>query len=264
MSKSYTRILQQRFTIFPKIEYTKEILEDQQDGQQHAYVLRIGKGADVRIANVMNPGGFKPLEPSISARICKRAGERLLGVVNADFFHMSSGAPQGATVMDGRLLKEEMRDNTHFFGIRHDGSYIIGDKETFGKSHAALAMAVCGRDILVDGENIPAPVLELVPDRHPRTAVGICGNGDLLLVVVDGRNPGVSEGMHLERFGLYLQSLGAQKALNLDGGGSSVMSVCMPGCQEAEIVNIPSDGAERPCANAIAIYAAQDSAYVTR
>jgi len=256
MNKSYTLILHQQFTVFPGIEYIREIFHDDQDGRQCAYILRINRDADVRVDTVMDPDGqFKLQTPSVSAKACRRENETLIGVVNADFFIMTSGVPQGAAVMSGKIIKEEMRENTHFFGIYQDGTPVIGDQTTFENSKHALKMAVSGRDVLVDGETLPVPRLEPIPNRHPRTAVGICENGDLLLVVVDGRNPGTAEGLHLERLALYLQSLGAKKALNLDGGGSSLMALRMLGRREIERVNRPSDGDERPCANGIAVFA---------
>ena len=63
-----------------------------------------------------------------------------------------------------------------------------------------------------------------IPDVHPRTAAGITADGDLLLVVVDGRQD-VSRGVDLQELALLLRSLGAVEALNLDGGGSSTLVV---------------------------------------
>jgi len=47
MSTQHTSIFCQKFTVFPGIEYTKEIFEDKQDGRQCAYVMGICSGADV-------------------------------------------------------------------------------------------------------------------------------------------------------------------------------------------------------------------------
>ena len=256
MSSQHASILRQQFTVFPKIEYIKEIFEDQQDGRQIAYILRICRDAGIRMDTVMRPDGlFRLQEPSVSARACRKENETLLGMVNADFFNMTSGIPQGPVVMDGTIIKEDMPDNTYFFGIRQDGTPVIGDRTAFLKNKQALKMAVGGRHLLVDGDNFPEAVLEPKHNRHPRTAVCICENGDLLLVVLDGRTPGTAEGLQLERLARYLKSLGAEKALNLDGGGSSVMALRTPGLQEIEIVSTPSDGFERVCANGIALYA---------
>ncbi|WP_309505290.1 phosphodiester glycosidase family protein [Streptomyces sp. KM273126] len=61
--------------------------------------------------------------------------------------------------------------------------------------------------------------------RQPRTLAGIDRRGRLLLVTVDGRRPGVSEGFTLAEAAEFMRSLGAVQALNLDGGGSTAMAV---------------------------------------
>jgi exopolysaccharide biosynthesis protein len=61
--------------------------------------------------------------------------------------------------------------------------------------------------------------------RHPRTAVGLTENNELLLVTVYGRQPGYSAGASITEMSKLLQSLGAVDAFNLDGGGSSMMVV---------------------------------------
>ncbi|MCM2411030.1 phosphodiester glycosidase family protein [Streptomyces sp. RKAG290] len=64
-----------------------------------------------------------------------------------------------------------------------------------------------------------------VRTRSPRTAAGVRRDGALLLVVIDGDRPGVSEGASLAEAAGILVSLGAEDAMNLDGGGSSTMVV---------------------------------------
>ncbi|MDD3148758.1 MAG: phosphodiester glycosidase family protein [Candidatus Riflebacteria bacterium] len=86
----------------------------------------------------------------------------------------------------------------------------------------------------------------IVHGRHPRTAVAMTFDGDLLLVVVDGRSQR-NAGMKLEELADYLRTLGARHAINLDGGGSSSMIV------RGRTVNAPSDGRERRISNGILI-----------
>jgi exopolysaccharide biosynthesis protein len=86
----------------------------------------------------------------------------------------------------------------------------------------------------------------IVYGRHPRTAVAITFNGDLLFVVVDGRSKR-SVGMKLEELASYLRKLGARHAINLDGGGSSSMII------NGKTVNKPSDGGERRISNGILV-----------
>jgi len=45
----------------------------------------------------------------------------------------------------------------------------------------------------------------------------------VLLVVINGRRPGVSAGMTLQQTANLMRALGAREALNLDGGGSSAL-----------------------------------------
>ncbi len=59
--------------------------------------------------------------------------------------------------------------------------------------------------------------------RSPRTTAGVTSEGELILTVVDGRQSNVSIGMTLEELGDLMAARGADDALNLDGGGSSMM-----------------------------------------
>lgn len=90
--------------------------------------------------------------------------------------------------------------------------------------------------------------------RHPRTVVGLNAAGDrLTILVVDGRKPGVAIGMSYDELAAEMLRLGCVEALNLDGGGSSVMAIRAPGKKEMTILNQPTDGRERAVANVLGI-----------
>jgi hypothetical protein len=92
----------------------------------------------------------------------------------------------------------------------------------------------------------PAFYGTFVAARQPRTLAGVRADGKLLLVTVDGRRPGWSAGMTLPEAARLMRSLGAREALNLDGGGSSTMTV------RDKVVNRPSDRTgERPVSNGV-------------
>ena len=123
--------------------------------------------------------------------------------------------------------------------------------------------AVAGNKMLV--ENGQAVTLQTWIDRglptggalelHPRTSVGLSSDGDkLIIIVIDGRDPGVSEGVTLLEMAGVLITFGAYTGVNLDGGGSSTMVFGTP--TGPEIINNPSDGTERVRANHLGIYAA--------
>jgi exopolysaccharide biosynthesis protein len=114
---------------------------------------------------------------------------------------------------------------------------------------------IAGSDIIVEGGKSVARTGKGFPDtRHPRTAVGIGDGGKrLVLVVVDGRNKDKSVGMSLSELAKVMLELKCESALNLDGGGSSVIVLRDPKTGEQEILNHPSDGGERPVANVLGV-----------
>lgn len=113
-----------------------------------------------------------------------------------------------------------------------------------------IVHAVCGGPRLVEGgkthiTGTPEKFSSsIVRGRHPRTAVAVTHDGNLLFVVVDGRTKRNS-GMTLPELAEYLIRLGAKEAINMDGGGSSSMFL------KNRIVNHPSDGGERRISNGI-------------
>ena len=94
------------------------------------------------------------------------------------------------------------------------------------------------------------------PVRHPRTAVGITREGQRhLLVVVDGRQAPYSVGMTLRELARLMLALGAEEAINLDGGGSTAMAIARSSRRRAvRVVNRPSDQqGERAVGNALLV-----------
>ena len=63
-----------------------------------------------------------------------------------------------------------------------------------------------------------------IPDIHPRSAVGITAEGEVILMVVDGRQA-ASRGVDLSELAEIMLLLGATEAMNLDGGGSSALVI---------------------------------------
>ncbi len=72
-------------------------------------------------------------------------------------------------------------------------------------------------------------------DRHPRTAIGRSDGGHVLLVTVDGRRPGWSTGLTMRELAEVMVALGADDAVNLDGGGATTMTI------DGAIWNRPSE-----------------------
>ncbi|MBR0596745.1 S-layer homology domain-containing protein [Sinanaerobacter chloroacetimidivorans] len=87
---------------------------------------------------------------------------------------------------------------------------------------------------------------------NPRTIIGIKPDGTMMLYVLDGRQPGFSAGLGLTDAAKHLVSLGCTTVVNMDGGGSSVMSVREAGLEaKAAMKNSPSGGTQRKTTNGL-------------
>ncbi|MEX2273978.1 MAG: phosphodiester glycosidase family protein [Actinomycetota bacterium] len=110
--------------------------------------------------------------------------------------------------------------------------------------------------------------------RNPRTGVGFnkgCATEKttdtckIFIVVVDGRRPGWSVGVNLERFANEFKKLGATWAINMDGGGGATMWVKPRGkyCQRRRaggcLVNRPTDEPERWAISALMVLPGGDA-----
>ncbi len=132
---------------------------------------------------------------------------------------------------------------------------------------AAITEAVGGRPIVLADSGITPDVDKEGNDGfrglNPRSALGLDRAGRRAwLAVIDGRRPGYSAGMTLRQVGELMQALGATRALNLDGGGSSALAVrearrsATDGSLRVDdrVVNRPSDPVERPVGNGLAVF----------
>ncbi|HEY6737978.1 MAG TPA: phosphodiester glycosidase family protein [Actinopolymorphaceae bacterium] len=152
-----------------------------------------------------------------------------------------SAVPDGALVLLGR---EDGAADLAGLAVGDEVAVTYRPRYDTGTS---AETAITGNLVLLrDGE-----VTTVDHPRHPRTGVGFSADGTRMwLVALDGRST-ASRGMTYVEFGNFLKSLGADDALNLDGGGSTTMVAKMPGEVELSVQNAPSDGAQRPVPNGL-------------
>lgn len=154
----------------------------------------------------------------------------------------------GVTIpADGVVLAGRRRGATY---LRTNA--VVGDTITwvmrFPGAPAPIVELIAGDPQLLRAGVSLAPFAGTVAaERHPRTVIGVTSARKALLVTVDGRQLPYSAGMTLVELTALMSRLGATEALNLDGGGSTTMVV------GTRFVNRPSDGAERPVSNALAV-----------
>ena len=116
--------------------------------------------------------------------------------------------------------------------------------DTLGKPHIGQP-----EDIATVREGVAGFLLLLVEGSsphqpggkpQPRTAIGLDASSRwLYLVLVDGRQDGYSEGMSYAELADYMKEIGCRWALNLDGGGSSIM-ILADDKGERRVINDPS------------------------
>jgi len=190
------------------------------------------------------------------------SGEEILAAVNGDFF-TPEGDPVGTEVVNGEVRQIRSRPALAW----HPGKAPwMGSPRAEGDSMLSLGWSLSRTDgdgatqvlggfplLLHQGSRVGDLGVGERPSfsaaRHPRTAVGYDAEENLLwVIVVDGRQPDHSDGMTLPELARVFEALDVEEAVNLDGGGSTVMVL------EGETVNRPSDsGGERPVVNALAI-----------
>lgn len=109
-----------------------------------------------------------------------------------------------------------------------------------------VIQAVGGGVILLKNGELPFAPGTGDKARHPRTTIGF-NDDEIMLMTVDGRQPGWSIGMRYEDLAVFMKEWGMKEALNLDGGGSTTAIV------RDVVENRPSDGGLRRNANGVIV-----------
>ncbi len=170
-------------------------------------------------------------------------GEGAKSAYRADIWSLVSGA----AVTDGKAWSTSTSARPCLV-VRKDGAVTIEMVSAPGTNMSAV---ISGNTMLVkSGVVLPHENKA----RHPRTAVGLDKKRKrLVLLVAEGRKPGVARGMSYDELAEEMVRLGCRDAFNLDGGGSSVMAVRNQKDGSMRILNAPTDGRERPVANVLGI-----------
>ena len=248
----FTLISQTEFAISPGVT-EKDILLNTTSGnnQNMGFIMEV----DLSNPNVAIKAGYKDYDatswgmqqPSKQAQAAEKVfrqtdeNANVVGIVNANFFNMSTGEPSGALVMHS-VKYHETADRFAYLAILKDGSAKICSGSTPIGEDVVEAMA--GETILVQDGNVPDSLAE-DPALFPRTAVGIKADGSVLLYVNDGRQAPKSVGLTILELAEIMRDLGCVDALNLDGGGSATMLTEREGTGALTIKNSVSDGYER-------------------
>jgi len=159
--------------------------------------------------------------------------------VNGDFYGWTSRV-SGKLIRNGTIYRDIAWNEMLAF-------YTSGDMKTYNeqdvdlqqlKNNGVFQSFSYGPSLVKDGVLVKdfsyykvdhGPIRNGFPDRNaiyaenPRTGVGMIAPNHFIFIVVDGRQPGYSEGLNLDDFAKLFFDKGCKEAYNLDGGVSSAM-----------------------------------------
>ncbi|GMR13462.1 MAG: hypothetical protein BMS9Abin29_1672 [Gemmatimonadota bacterium] len=195
------------------------------------------------------------------SEMVERAGSSVLAAINGDFF-TPEGWPLGTDISAGSVRRARARPalawapgRDPWIGLAkvEEDTVHVGRAVAVGAPPSELEVIGGFPELLADGGppagNETVARSSFATTRHPRTAVAFDTDERVMwMIVVDGRQGSYSSGMTLIELTDVLIALGADEAINMDGGGSSVMVI------GRRRTSSPSraDG-ERPVANALAV-----------
>lgn len=195
--------------------------------------------------------------PSDMVEYVDKPGQRVVAVVNADFWDTSNGKIRGPIHRNGRVLKDSfifsptLTDQAiSFFGFDYDGIPVIRDSVEYRPMQGDLRDCTGSGVVIVRNGEVPASFSAYSPNRHPRNVVGYTADGrTLYFMIADGRQPLWSDGMLYWEMGEIMKSLGCVWSSNLDGGGSAQLVIRHPSAEIYQLRNRASDGAQRAVVN---------------
>ncbi len=177
----------------------------------------------------------------------------VVAAVNGGGYNMHNGEPGGLFVMEGYEWKPS--DGNYFFGILKDGTALVGTHQDYlnlkAQGKVKEAIGAFGTPLIYNGEIAIGREDAYYTSRASRTAVGVTATGKVVIMVVDGRQIGLSCGASMEEIAQIMLDAGCCAAINLDGGGSSTYVAKPEGESELRVVSNPSDGAPRSVSTSI-------------
>lgn len=156
-----------------------------------------------------------------------------IAAINASYFNMRTLYPVTYVKDDGKqegwTTPAEARSRVDgVVAVRKGREVVVFPSDTLSYNTLSKGYSeaiASGPVLLKDGKEarVAWPHTSFYYKRHPRTAVGTTGDGWAYLIVIDGRFPGEGIGTTIHETAEVCRMFGLKDALNLDGGGSSVL-----------------------------------------
>jgi hypothetical protein len=255
--------------LFQGVTYRREVRQKPVPCVIHVVTVQLD---DPKVSLLVTPGDPKAPRPLRAMKTSQFLAKHQLQVaINGDFFfpwwskspwnyYPHIGDPvelQGLAASRGTLYSTG--------GERWKFPILVFDRNNIGhfeKNHTLRSFynIISGIYMIVENGSFALPRRSIyLTDRQPRTVIALDRSGrQLILCVIDGRQPNYSEGATIEETAQIVRKYGGHNALNLDGGGSSTL-VIEGDDGKPLILNCPIDnripGRERPIANHFGVFA---------
>lgn len=242
--------------LFAGINYQRIVRQDPRPMVIHVVTIDLKADGIDSLVTPGDPDSSRPLEAQTTSEFLEDHNLQL--AINGDAFTpWFDLGPLGFAPQDGERVTPlgfaASRGTTYAQDTDEQPTLYLyqSNKASINGLDGRIFNAVSGYQLLiwngdiVDGLNSS--------DLEPRTAVGLNRAGrQLVIVVIDGRQPGYSEGATLAELAQILKEHKAFSAMNMDGGGSSTL-VIQGENGEPEVLNSPIHqgipGNERPVGN---------------
>ena len=217
------------------VEYIHTVYNDKRGAAVHTFTLKLSPGKAGIYVGTPDDGyesvNVRATIPDMINSAVKN-GHNIVSAVNADFFDMfGDHHPSGLCVKNGKTVANPESPRPFIAALRN-GGHVITDRAESPDILPDILHAAAGMQMIVkDGKIYDyAPLEPFGFTRHPRTAAGTAKDGTVILTVVDGRIPDHSNGASLVDLAKLMIENGADRAINLDGGGSSAVYTKKDGC----------------------------------
>ncbi len=242
--------------LFPGITYERIVRQDPRPLVIHVVTIDLKASGLKVLVTPGDKGVSQPLAAQTTSEFLQKYNLQL--AINGDGFHPwrdlgplgyfphdgDRVAPWGFAASKGSIYAQDTNEQPTLYIFQNNKASI---NAIIGK----IYNAVSGFKLLVWNNDAVAGLDN--SDKDPRTAVGLNRSGNkLIIIVVDGRQPGYSEGVTYAELAQLLLEQKVYSGMNMDGGGSTTL-VIQGADGQPEVLNSPIHngvvGRERPVGN---------------
>ena len=232
----------------------KTVVTDGQYGGKVVYHV-----ADIYVQDVTSlktesaRGGFKQGYTDLPATICANAGA--LVAINGDEYVRSVKGHRGLglVIRNGEVVRKRLIKGSDLCVLYRNGEMKTYLHDTYKikdiiEEDPWQVWNFDGPALLDDGKALTdfGYIRSKIRIVNPRTALGYYEPGHYCFVIVDGRQPGYSDGIDFPNLSKLMADLGCKVAYNMDGGSSSFLyfdgeirsKQCRPNWQISDIIYV--------------------------